>query len=658
MKLRFNEENINEEQIISRESDYCNKQAVISYYPSSQKKHVKNKKRLAAAFEDLEKNHNHSWIDEIMLRNRDNFDALALSYRSNTVIYRQLFENICKVAKSLKELGITPGEKIAMCASYCPEFIYFLGALNMIGARVDIFSEDFAPDYIEEIINGCSNKLLIATDNIYDKISPIVDKTDIQHKVLISLTDSLLFRDPYSYYDNQVYVFENKVPDFQKLDNKILSFKEFIEIGKFYDGPIKHDVKLNDAFVITYSNDYTENGRPKPIVLTNNNFISSARMHDKDLSKAPNLEGVYGLAHMPAYSNTNLITSVSDILSQGGVVNLEPIYDSHFFIYSMMINRSSFVPAPKSFWIQAIKDANTKEDLKNVKLRDLFLPTVVNEPTCINEEKFINKGLRKLEAGKDKLKVAAAPLSFSSGDGEHGQLFFRLYKSFYDNLPITKYERGLVPSQQAEIAVLREDGTECYYNELGRLVANSRCTMKEYENDPVETEKLFVTDAYGRRWADCKVWAYIDIFGDVHTKDRMGNEMQLSTGEKVPLFEIADVILKDTENILSCEVVMTRNEYNKLVPLAHVEMYPELANKPVYKILQSMADRTHIFLEPEIANSLYVNIRNNDTSFPLTKWGERSTVALEQEGLPNGWIKIRDYGFDAKKDMPKIKIKK
>lgn len=632
---------------LNRESEvFEQKPMIFSSFPSFQRRHVKDKKRLEEVYADLEENHNHSWITEVFRRNlRKNDNRAALFYRGTTVTYQEMFDKVKEVAKALRAQGIGPGDRVAMCVSNCPEMVYTLGALNMIGAVPNVFGEGFSKDYIEEIVNKCNPKLMIATDNLYGDIKDVIDKTPIEKKVVISLADSASKDSNYFY---------NKVNSFQKADNKVFSFEQFKSLGKGYKGKIYHKMGLHDTAIITYTSGSTKDGRPKAIAHSNNSFITSARFHDSDLSRLPSTEHIRGLAHIPPHSNTDLITSISDVLSQGGTVALEPTYNKETFAYSLLINKPNFVPATTSFWIHAIKAFQTDPSLKDKKLPYLYIPTAVGEAVSPGEEKFINQGLKKLKAGIDKLKVTTAPLSMGGGDCEHGGLFFRLYKSFYDKLPITKNPRGLRPFQMAEPVVLRKDGTECYYNEIGRLATNSRCTMQGYVDNPEANEKFYIKDAYGRMLADNKVWAYIDAFGDVHMKGRIGNELKLETGEELPLFMIADAVLKDTKNVLSCEVVLAKDENMNDVPVAHIELQPN-SKKSKERVLQSAAYRVADYCGREVVENLYFRPRSYDESFPLTGCGKRSALALEQEGISYQAFRVKDYYFD--KTTPKVKKK-
>lgn len=642
----------------------------IQTKPSLMKKHIKNEKNIMKELEKLNQNPEYCWAIDMENRNLERLDDCALFYRGNSITYRELFKQRDSFAKSFKALGIEKGDELPICISNIPELVSMLMAINMIGAKANIFGADFSHDYIEEILNGCSKKIFIASDDNYEKIKEVVSKVGNTKKVIFSLADSLPNGvDPYYEYDKPFYEFKSKVADFKKDDNTVMSKSDFIEVGKNYTGSIKEKVNLEDEFTVTYSSGSTKIGKPKAIIHTNRSYVTMARFHDTDLSKLPAMENMIGLAHIPPHSNTDLITSISDTLSQGCTVALEPIYDKAFFARSLYINKPDYVPATRSFWIYAIKNFNCDELLKNTNWSFLKMPVSVGEAISQNEEKFINQGFRKLKAGKDKLPRPLYPLTISIGGGdcEHGGIFYTIFKALREKVSFSKDDFGLVPFQSVECTALREDGSECNYGELGRLVANSPGNMKKYKNNPDATDKFFIKDNNGKVWADCHVWGYINYRGNAIMKGRMGNEFHLLDGSLYPTFLISDIILKDTKNILSCEVVNILDNSGVEIPVVHLELQPN-KDKKIFNILDSINARIQKYIPTELANKIVFRLHGGNDSFSLTGCGKRSVLALEDEKFASNCFKYNqngslefidnDYTYSYQKESSKEKCKK
>lgn len=672
MNIRINEElvkNIGRIYKIDRKTSL----KLIKSKPSLVKKHIKNSKKIVQEMEKLNNNNNYSWAKDMENRNKNRLDSVAIFYRGNQITYRQLFKQRDEFAKSFKSLGIQKGDEIPACISNIPELVSMLMALNMIGAKPNIFGADFSEDYIEEIINGCDKKIFIASDDNYEKIEHIVAKTKVEKKLVFSLTDSLPnHKDPYAEYDEPFYHFENKVTNLIVRDSNVLSIEKFISLGKNYQGAVEEAIYLDDEFTTTYSSGSTKSGRPKPIIHTNRSYVTMARFHDSDLSKLPPMKDMIGLAHIPPHSNTDLITSISDTLSQGCTVAMEPIYRKEFFGRSLEINQPDYVPATRSFWIYAIKNIRNDRLLKNKNWSYLKMPVAVGEAISANEEKFINKGFRMLKAGKDKLPRPLYPLTISIGGGdcEHGGIFYTIFKALRERISLSKNDFGLVPFQSVECTALREDGTECDFEELGRLVANSPGNMKKYKNNETATKDFFIKDAMDRIWGDCKVWGYINKRGNAVMKGRMGNEFHLSDNTLFPTFQIADSILKDTKNILSCEVINVLDNNGVEIPIVHIEFQPD-HKKSINQILKGTSSRIRKFVPCELADKVIYRIHFGKDSYELTGCGKRSVLALEEEGFSNKCFKYHeskdivefindDYTYESserKTEVSKIKRK-
>ena len=131
-------------------------------------------------------------------------------------------------------------------------------------------------------------------------------------------------------------------------------------------------------------------------------------------------------------------------------------------------------------------------------------------------------------------------------------------------------------------------------------------------------------------------------------KGRAGNEYITKDGKEIPVFMIADEILKDKKNIMSCEVV---NISNKLV--AHVEFYPGqfFEEKEVDDILLKALNRIKKNFSEEVIQNVYFVVRDQLLSYPLTGCGKRNIALLEKEG--SDAIKIID-SKDNKKLIKKL----
>lgn len=601
--------------------------------PSVRKKHVKSKRRVLNALNEIESNSNWSWYEEVKKRYQSVMNQPMTFYRGYEKTGVQVFEEADLLAKSLLANGIEKGDNIIACMSNVPEVLTLMLAANKCGAIVNFVGADFDKKFIEQIFSKNCKKVFFGTDDKFDKISSIVENAKFDNVVLVSLSDSLENGvDPYYDYDKDFYVFKNRIPEFKTTNPNIniLNFKEFCNYGIDFKGTFPQ-VGLDDGFTITYTSGSTKAGWPKEILHSSRPYVSIARFHDPDLSRMPAMRNMRGLAHIPTHSNTNLASSISDTLCQKCTVAFEPIYDKDFFRYSLVINKPGFVPATRSFLINTFKKFEKDPKLVGEDLSYVLNIVSVGEDTSENELQYIDSKLKKLNAGCSLLPRPIGPITLSVGGGncEHGGLFFTLFKSTRDKF--FGKDTGMIPFQLADIAVLNTDGTECNYNEYGRLVANSFCTMKGYVDNPEANAVFHVTDAYGRTWGDCNVWAYIDDNGNVVMKGRYSNSISLEDGTLVPKFFISDTIMDNNSNVLSCEVVNPINGYDDCL-VAYVEKMPGTDFSDEYILLNAEKKCQDIFPN-ELSKKILFRLCDEDNPFPLTKSGKRDVASLERNGV-------------------------
>lgn len=589
---------------------------------------------------DIEQNHNCSWYVELYKRNMNNLNDTALLYRGTKVSYLEMFAKMHQYAKSMKQFGVTCGDEIPICMSNCPEIVYIIGAASILGAKINIFSNEFDKDYITQIINDCKCNIAFIEDNKYNSLKESLSKTHLKNVIVSSLAKSLpknciLEK---SIDKDHLDLFLDKTYEISKIDNKCIPIDIFEKESKKYNGTMKdyfHYGNLNEEFSITYSSGSTNSSRPKAIVHNVRSFITMGRYHDKEVSGATSMKNFVVEAIIPTHSNTDIICGISDSLMQGSKLALEPIYDKDFLIESLNFYGTNYVTATTSFWTNLAKQIKYDPKYKNTKLKNLIVPFAVGERTSMGQEKFINSAFRTAQAGTKYIPLFVSPISLSvaGGDCEHGGIFWILFRNYQNLKPYckkTNREHGMGYFNMVDVEVLDDNGNVCKPYKYGRIVANSPCTMKCYKNAEEETRKFFITDASGKVWGDCNVYGFKDEKGFVFMKGRIPK-----VKDSIPMFKINDAIEKDTKNIMSCEAV---EDPDTNLIVAHIEFQPN-RNKSINNIILSIECRCKKILGEEITSKIVYRIRNNMDSFPLTGCGKRNINALLEEGITEKCIK-------------------
>ena len=605
----------------------------------------------------IEKNNNHSWYTELKNRAKKDYNHVALFYRGNKITYKEMFETSDKLAKSLLKYGVKPGDEIPACLANTPELVYYMLAVNKIGAKLNLVGTNLDSEYLTSILKNSNSKLFVATDNNYHLIKNTVEKVNFKNKIIVSLADSLpkdlSLCDEYEPKLDKYYHYPNLVNQLKKEDKTIISFDEFINYGKDYNHKIVDNSNLDTEFTITYSSGSTRKGFPKAIIHNNRSYIIGGIYNDSNLTGSPDVPEIRGLSHIHSDSNTNLITCISDNLMKHGTVALEPEYDKTKFLDYVIINKPVHLDATTSFLIEMAKEYlvdkkyNTRD--YKVKFPQMLVTMAVGEPTSRGEEKFINKFLRETKAGSgislNGLKLPFAPMSIGGGDCEHGGIYYTLLKklqSISKFYKIGKKDYGMVPVPFSVVTALKKlpNGTyeECDYNEKGIIVANSITSMSGYKNNVEKTLNKIIRDKYNRDWMSCDVYGYINSLGNVVVYGRIEDLITISNNYKVHCGEIDEVVSKDSKNILSSSTVKVETE-DGIVPVINIEFSPFRKNSKK-SIILSVKKR----LEKQFpyVPKFYFRIINSKTSFKLTGSGKRDIWFLQNRGLKNTFTIVDD----------------
>lgn len=574
--------------------------------------------------EDFEQHHDHSWYVELWCRNQEYLNDNALLYRGNYIKYKEMFQRMSTLAAAMQAKGVKKGTEIPVCLSNTPELIYVMGAASILGAVINVFSYTFPLDYISEIINECDSHIGFFTDNYFEKIHTAVEKSTLDCYVLSSLGDSLP-KDmlPEEVEGSEFVSFVSSVKTWEGKCSKAIWFYDFLKNGKDHNLVMSEAIHLEDDFTVTYTSGSTNALRPKAIVQRVRSFTVIGRFHDSDVMHGLSFKKFRGMALIPPHSNTDLISCISDTLMQGAVLSLEPVYNERFFLNSILINKPCFVIATRSFWITAMKRLLNDENYRHIKLPFLLMVFAVGEELSVNEERFLNKAMRKVDAGKDFHHLPISPICFcvAGGDCEHGSILYRLFRNIMnftlDRASEKRY--GMTAFDFVDIAVLDSNGNKLGPNKVGRLVANSPCTMRCYKNNPVATETFFIKDSDGKTWGDMSVFGYMDKKGRVYMRNRI-----IDNKQQIPPFKISDAVLK-CKKILSREVVVVEEGY-----VSHIELVPGCSDsyeKVIREAKQNIRKNVG-----DLHSDMFFRIHKGECSFQLTGSGKRDIRALITEG--------------------------
>ena len=97
-----------------------------------------------------------------------------------TITYRDLHDEVCRLANVLEELGITKGDRVAIYLPMIPELPAAMLACARIGAPHSVVFGGFSSESLRDRINDAECKVLITADGGYRRgqVVPLKESAD------------------------------------------------------------------------------------------------------------------------------------------------------------------------------------------------------------------------------------------------------------------------------------------------------------------------------------------------------------------------------------------------------------------------------------------------------------------------------------------------
>ncbi len=469
--------------------------------------------------------------DYMMKNNKDHLSDDALFYFGKKISYEKLEGMINQFASGVLESGIVAGDVVTVCMPNTPEAVAAFYALNRIGVVANMIHPLSSENEIKEYLKESNSKLLLTIDSSLDKISNIIDDTNVEKTVVVSPSDSMSLPMKIGY---NLKFGKVALPD----NNKFTSWKKFIKEGR--------ENKISDSFpfekdspaVMLHTGGTT--GKSKAVVLTNENFNSMVEQFKNNTSNFERGEKM--LTVMPVFHGFGLCSSLHLPLSLGvgcilipklEIKDIDKVFDKYHpnhilgvpTLFKGILKNKNMHNKDFSY----VKNIVSGGDLVKDSLED-----TVNEFFGIN----LSKGYG--------LSEAVAGATFATGDyNSYGSIGIPMIGT---NLKIVK------PGTDIEV----------YQGEVGEICIKGSSVMKEYYNNEEETKNTLIDG-----------WLHTGDLGYYSKEDcqlyfstRKGN-MIISSGVNVYPNVIEEVI-ESHEAVLMCAVIGVHDQYKGQIPKAFI----------------------------------------------------------------------------------------
>lgn len=411
-------------------------------------------------------------------------DKVGLIFEDRKWTFREINESANSIALGLVEMGITKGDRVTLFLSNTPEFFFWFFGIIKVGAVVNPLNVMLKRRELEFIVNDCTPRLIVATEDVASEPLAIVEGTSEDGPQIIVIGDK----------PNEIAI---------NYANWVASF------GSDYDSI---PVEINDLAAILYTSGTT--GKPKGVMLTHNNLWTNGR-HCADWAETTYKDTT--VCALPLFHSYALTHVMAELWFVGGTLVWLRRFDAEACLQAMVQHEASAFHGVATIYYALISHPKVNEYAERINLRYCVTGAAVTPEPILKawNEKFtpLSEGYGTTEAAP---VVLMNPLP---GKG--------LQKANSCGIPI-------VP--EIQVAFFDENRNEVEPLEIGELVVKGPNIMLGYWNNPEATAKT-IRDG----WLHTGDMGYLDEDGYCYIKDRK-NDMIITGGFNIYPKEIEDLL--------------------------------------------------------------------------------------------------------------------
>ena len=472
----------------------------------------------------------------------------AYNYFGKTKRYIELNHQIIEIAKSLKAIGVKKQDRVTICMPNTPDAVIMFYAVNLIGAVSNIIHPLSSEKEIEFYLNKANSRYIFCLDMIYPKVEKILGNTRVKKVIVTKITNLMPI------YTKLGYNLTNKQIKIDYND-KIISYKNFRNLGKKYNGEYKERVKKYDEAVILYSGGTT--GDPKGVVLTNYNFNALATQCFKMVDPAK--AGDSMLTIMPIFHGFGIGVSVHTELTSGMSVILIPRFSAKDFGKLIKKYKPRFLAGVPTMY-EALVNSNIKSKT--------YMKNVVN---AICGGDILNEELRKRvdtylteHGSKANIRVGYGLTECTAASCVTPRYYYK-EGGIGIPMPDTIYKICKIGTNDEE-----EIGKD------GEICISGPTVMKRYLDDIIETKKVLKRHSDGRLYLHTGDIGCMNKDGLVFFKSRL-KRMIISSGYNIYPQYIEKIIMSHPA-VETCTVIGIPHPYKQQVPKAYIVLRENFDN--------------------------------------------------------------------------------
>ena len=464
----------------------------------------------------------------------DRYEAKALHYYGAEMTYREMFACIDQYAAAFAALGVKKGEIVSFVSVCLPETMCELYALNKLGAVCSFIDPRTDAIHIREYIKKAGSRIVITLERNFSAVADHMDELGLGYVIGQTPASGL----PWI----KRCFFKLKTPKFQVPydGRRIIRDGDLFRMGAG-KSVLETAYEPDMPAVVTRTGGTT--GLSKGVVLTNDNMNALAANFTVTIPFA-DLDHRFTqsfLNFLPIASSYGIAVGVHMAMSMTILDYLIPQFDPAKFDQLILRYKPRHIIGVPVFYEQLIySDRMKDQDLS-------FIETMAAGGDSANES---------LEDKLDAFRLSHGiryPIAQGYGMSEVSSAAAFGFRNCH-----RKGSAG-IPCLFTTIAAFEPNtANELPIGQIGELCITGPTVMKEYLNEPEETENVLWKHPDGQIWMHSGDLGYLDEDGFLFIVGRIKRTIIRPDGHKVYPLQLEKVVMKHPA-VSNCAVIPVKD---------------------------------------------------------------------------------------------------
>jgi long-chain acyl-CoA synthetase len=433
--------------------------------------------------------------------------STALVFFGKKTSYGRLLDQVRRLAQSLLELGLGPGEPLAVLLPNCPQLAVSYHAILSIGGVAVLLNPLLSPKEIAHQLKDSGCRKLVVLDHLLPKVEEAGKEVSLDRLMVTSLTEALPW--PLSW----LYPFKARrqglATDFTPGPGR-QRWRDLLKAKPLDDLP---SIIPENLAVLQYTGGTT--GTPKAAMLSHKNLLANVVQINAWLPRIKyGKERVVGL--IPFFHSFGLTVCMNWPLSQAAEILILPKFDIKNFISMLRRHRPTVLPGVPTLFIGLINHP----ELATLDSSQLW--------ACISGSAPLPQEVRDRFEEITGCRIMEGYGLTEAGPVTHLNPYNQDRPPGSIGLPF--------PSTRAKIVDAETGDRDLFFGEVGELVVQGPQVMSGYWQNPEETA-LVLRDG----WLFTGDLAKMDENGYFYIIDRK-KDLVIDAGFKIYPREVEEVL--------------------------------------------------------------------------------------------------------------------